>query len=183
MDENAEYCEDCSKMKHVYTEGRSLYEYRAVDASIYRFKYGGRCEYADYYAKAFAYYLGDVINGWNPDAIISVPLHKKKMRKRGYNQSALIAKGISKELGIPYLEDVIIRSRNTVAMKELDARTRQINLKNAFKICHFDVKLKHIVIVDDIYTTGSTIDSMASVLLEHGVQKVFFVTLATGAAI
>ena len=72
------------------------------------------------------------------------------------------------------------RSRNTCPQKELDGAARQINLKKAFKIAQNDVKLNTIVIIDDIYTTGSTIDAVAEVCRNAGIKHVYFVALAIG---
>ena len=183
VDESAELCSGCRGTKHQYKEGRSLYEYKSVNRSIYRFKYSGRSEYGDYFGKAMAHYLGKTIKEWDPDIIVPVPLHEKKLRKRGFNQSAVLAKSLSKELGIPYSDRLIKRVRNTVPMKELDARKRQINLKNAFIVGSYDVKLRKVVIVDDIYTTGSTVDAMAVAFSRAGVSDVYFVALSTGAPV
>ena len=179
-DEKNEYCHDCAKKKHYFERGRALFEYSYINRSIYRFKYSGRQEYADYYAYMIAKHLGPVILSWKPEMIIPVPLHKSKLRIRGYNQSALIAKELSKLLNIPYCEKTVIRKRKTVPMKELNGGERQINLKNAFNIGNYDVKLKKIVIVDDIYTTGCTIDEIAKILKENGAAEVYFVTLSIG---
>lgn len=81
---------------------------------------------------------------------------------------------------MPVKEKVLIRVRKTVPMKLLNPTERQNNLKKAFLIRGNDVKLKTVIIVDDIYTTGATIDEAARTLLEAGVEKVYFVTLAVG---
>lgn len=180
MENEQELCSDCKRIKHLYTSGIALYEYSPVSRSIYRFKYGGRQEYADYFSQQMASQLGRTILSWNPDYMIPVPLHKSKLVERGFNQSALLAKKLSDILKIPYSEKMIIRRRKTTPMKELTSRERQINLKNAFIMGDFDVKLCTIVIIDDIYTTGSTIDSMTEVLLSHGASKVYFVALSIG---
>lgn len=78
---------------------------------------------------------------------------------------------------------LIVRVRKTLPQKGLGGRERQNNLKRAFKIRENDVKLKTIVIIDDIYTTGSTIDAMAEVLRTAGIQKVYFMVLAAGRGI
>ena len=75
------------------------------------------------------------------------------------------------------------RVRNTAPLKRQNAYERQNNLKKAFIIAQNDVKLDTIIIVDDIYTTGSTIDEAAAVLLQHGVKRVFYVALACGAGV
>ena len=114
------------------------------------------------------------------DAIIPVPLHYKRMRQRGYNQAKLFAEALGKAWNIPVKHRLVVRHKNTQPLKQLNPAQRQNNLKKAFKLAQNDVKLKTIIIVDDIYTTGSTIDSVARVFLQAGVHKVFFVTLAIG---
>lgn len=175
-----EYCYDCYHKKHDYDSGMALYEYQSVCQSIIRFKYKNRAEYADYYGKEMAKLLGRQIKNWRFDAILAVPLHKKRQNIRGYNQADLLARVISKSLEIPYYPKLIVRKRKTIPLKELDPKGRQINLKNAFIIKADDVKLNRVVIVDDIYTTGSTIDEIAGLLKKNGVSKVYFITLATG---
>ncbi len=182
--EEEEYCSDCRPDggcgKHIYDSGMALYEYESVKDSLYRFKYKGRCEYAAFYGKEIAKRLGDRIVGWRPDALLPVPMYKRKERMRGYNQAGLLAEAVGTELHIPVLQDLMVRQRQTVPMKELGPAGRQINLKRAFIIRRFDVKLKCVVIIDDIYTTGSTMDEMAKVLKAAGVSRVHFVTLAIG---
>ena len=123
---------------------------------------------------------GRQILAWKPDALIPVPLHKKRLEKRGYNQAALLAGQIGDRLRIPVLSDWIIREKNTAPLKQLDAAERQNNLKKAFKIRRDDVKLSTIVIIDDIYTTGSTVDEIAAECRKKGVHTVCFAALSAG---
>lgn len=178
--EEAEYCHDCMDGRHIYDSGLALYEYETVKDSLYRFKYKGRCEYAGFYGKEIAGRLGDRIAGWRPDALLPVPMYKKKERMRGYNQAGLLAEAVGAALHIPVRQNLLVRRRRTVPMKELDTARRQINLKKAFIISQFDVKLKSVIIVDDIYTTGSTMDEIAKVLKAAGVSHVHFLALAIG---
>lgn len=178
-----EYCPGCQTISHVFDKGLALYDYSSVNKTIYRYKYSGRAEYARYLGREMARCLGAEIVSWKPDAIIPVPLHKNKMRTRGYNQAQLLAQEVSYCLDIPCLDQVVVRQRDTTPMKELTAFERQINLKNAFIIKDYDVKLGRVVLVDDIYTTGNTIDAIASILKETGVQKVFFVALSIGTVV
>lgn len=178
---NMEYCKDCGNQSHLYIRGRVLYRYEGeLKNSIYRFKYGHRVEYADFYAKQTKEYLDEFITQTNAQGLVPVPLHKKKQRQRGYNQAYKYAKALSKEVGIPVYEDYVLRVKNTAPQKKFDALGRQNNLKKAFKIGRNDVKLKIIILIDDIYTTGSTIDAVTKVLLEAGVDRVYFVALAGG---
>ncbi|MDE6744220.1 MAG: double zinc ribbon domain-containing protein [Lachnospiraceae bacterium] len=178
--EEEEYCHDCMDGRHIYDSGLALYEYDSIKDSLYRFKYKGRCEYAGFYGKEIAERLGDRIMKWYPDVLLPVPMYKRKERMRGYNQAGLLAEAVGAALHIPVGRNLMIRQRQTVPMKELDPAGRQINLKNAFNIGQFDVKLKSIIIIDDIYTTGSTMDEMAKVLKTAGVSRIHFLTLAIG---
>lgn len=179
LQEEKEYCYDCTRKKHFYEKGRALFEYNSVSASIYRFKYGGRQEYAEFYGRCLAEKLGEQISRWKPDAFVPVPIHRDRMRKRGYNQAELLACVAGRELEIPVLP-IVERCRKTIPQKKLDDAGRQNNLKKAFKICQNDVKLKTIVIIDDIYTTGNTIDAVALELLRAGCTSIYYVALAIG---
>ena len=121
--------------------------------------------------------------GIKPDALVPVPIHPSRMRSRGYNQAYLIARELSKRCGIPIAKGLIGRNLRTQPLKNLSHEERQNNLKKAFKILQNDVKLDTIVIIDDIYTTGSTIDAMAKVLMEAEIGKVYFMALTIGRGI
>jgi ComF family protein len=148
--------------------------------SIYRLKYGGRREYADVYGRMMAERFGKAMQRAGVEGIVPVPLHPKREYRRGYNQAALLANRLGEETGIKVYDDYVVRIRHTPPMKSLSAGERQNNLKKAFKIGRNDVKLKVIIVLDDIYTTGSTIDAVAKVLIEAGVLRVYFMTLAIG---
>ena len=115
-----------------------------------------------------------------PDAMVPVPVHKKRMKKRGYNQAAVLAERLSAYTGIPVLENWLVREGDTAPLKDLGAQERQNNLKKAFKIVRNDVKLNTIVIIDDIYTTGSTVDAIAQVIRQHSDCRVYVLTAAIG---
>lgn len=183
LSDEAELCGDCRKKTHIFSRGRALYEYESVAFSIYRMKYGGRQEYAEYFGEELAYYLGSFIRDMNPDALIPIPLHGKRERRRGYNQAALLARAMGRCLGVPVLDNYLVRVKNTTPLKWLNPKERENNLKKAFNIVQNDVKLKRVVLVDDIYTTGSTMDEAAGTLAAHGVEEIYFVALACGAGI
>jgi ComF family protein len=180
QEQEREYCSDCMRHRHLFDSGRALFEYKSISASIYRFKYKGRQEYGAYYAARMADRLGEWLKAKHPDALVPVPIHRSKRLVRGYNQAEIIAKELSKLTGIPVETKLIKRTRKTVPMKELSASERQNNLKRAFKICRNDVKLNTIIIVDDIYTTGSTIDAMSYEFRRIGVKHIYFITLSIG---
>lgn len=179
-DPGREYCADCAGKAHVYDRGVSLYRYGSIRQTVYRLKYAGRREYAAYLGREMAGHLGPLLLAWRPDALIPVPLHPARQRRRGYNQALLLAREVGKRLDIPVLDRWLLRVRNTRPQKLLDGKQRQNNLKNAFKIGQDDVKLNVIVIIDDIYTTGSTVDEIAAVCRRHGVRKVYFAALSIG---
>ena len=112
--------------------------------------------------------------------VIPVPLHEKRYDQRGYNQAELLAESIGRETDIPCYPHYVKRCRNTLPMKTLSGEKRQNNLKKAFIIGQNDVKLDKVLLVDDIYTTGSTLDAVAKELKRNGVKKVYFLTLSIG---
>lgn len=181
--QEGEYCTDCRRKEHVFQRGRALYEYESAAMSIYRFKYGGRQEYADYFGAQMAEYLGNFIRSVQPDGLIPIPLHRKRKAVRGYNQAELLARALGRQLGVPVYTGFLVREKNTSPLKYENPQERQNNLKKAFNIARNDVKLEKAVVVDDIYTTGSTMDEVAQVLKAAGVKEVYFVTLAIGAGI
>ena len=178
--ETEEYCRGCRMAVHSFEQGRSLFLYQSVAASIYRFKYAGRQEYASFYGEQIVRELGGTIRAWRPDALVPVPIHFTRRRERGYNQAEVLAGEIGKRTGIPVERSLLGRLKKTLPQKLLDDAGRQNNLKRAFKINRNDVKLKRVIIVDDIYTTGSTIDACAVTLKRAGVEKVYFITVAIG---
>ena len=97
--EEREYCGDCMHREHKYDRARTLYEYRDVAPSIYRFKYSGRQEYGDFFGEEMARLLGDFIGRVRPDVIVPVPLYRGKLRKRGYNQAACLASVVRRPQG------------------------------------------------------------------------------------
>ncbi|KAF3981478.1 MAG: ComF family protein [Methylococcales symbiont of Hymedesmia sp. n. MRB-2018] len=106
-----------------------------------------------------------------PELIIPVPLHKQRFRERGFNQSVEIAKSVSKHLKIPIDTQSCIRTRNTQHQIALPAKQRRSNMKNAFKVNQI-IKAQHIAIIDDVMTTGSTVNDLAKTLKKSGVDRV-----------
>lgn len=178
--EEEEYCYDCKRKKHFFIQGAALFSYEYIRLSLYRYKYAGRREYAGCYAGYMAEKFQEKLWQWKPDALVPVPLYKKKKKKRGYNQAELIAKKLGEYWNVPVITDLVIRIRNTRPMKEIDGTERENNLKKAFKLARNDVKLNTIIIIDDIYTTGSTIDAVSEVCLRGGITNVYFLTVSIG---
>lgn len=183
-DEEKEYCIDCSLRKHYFKIGIAAFKYNGmISKSIYKFKYHNRRSYAAFYGDAISKVYGKEILRWNADVIIPVPIHNKRQVKRGYNQAALIARELGSNLNILVDEKYLFRISNTKPMKELDKTSRKKNVEKAFKIFKNVVKYKKIILVDDIYTTGNTLDACAKVLLEAGASEIYFVSLSVGQGI
>ena len=180
----AEFCPACQRGTHSFDSGRSLFVYNdAVRHSLALFKYKNRREYALFYAEELYKTFNKHIKMKRPDALVPVPVSKSRLRRRGYNQAELLARELGRLTGIPVRTGYISRIRDTPALKELGRRQRQKNLKKAFKITGNDVKLKTIMVIDDIFTTGSTMDEISSVFKEAGVEKVYFLTVAAAGVV
>lgn len=180
-DEREEYCYDCGKKRHAYDQGKSVWLYRdEMKQSLYRFKDGGRREYAFFYAGESVRLYGDWIRKKDIQAIIPIPIHKNRMRKRGYNQAQVYAEELGKLLGLPVDTKTLLRRADTIPQKKLNDRERKNNLKKAFKIGTDSVQWKKVLIVDDIYTTGSTTDAASEILREFGVKEIYVLSVTIG---
>lgn len=179
-----EYCSDCRQKKHMYYRGAAVFRYRSVSGALYRFKYEGRREYGDYFGREMARALEDFLPqmgaAHRPELFVPVPCSEERKRKRGYNQAAVLADQLARRTKIPVCERALARSKDTAAMRNMSASERQNNLKKAFHAYGNSVRLKSIMLIDDIYTTGATIDACAGALLEAGAKEVSFLTLAIG---
>lgn len=180
LDEEVIYCYDCNRRQHEFEQNFAVFEYPVVRESLYRFKYRGRAEYAAYYAKQAYRLYGSRLKALQADAIIPVPLHASRQRRRGYNQAEELAKELSALIDVPVKNRLVKRIKSTKPLKTLDTLGRQNNLKKAFLIMQNDVKLKTIILVDDIYTTGATIDAVAKVCKAAGVENIYSLTIAVG---
>lgn len=179
--DSAECCYDCSRKRHLYERGIAVFAYTdGMKQSIYRFKYQGKREYAAFYGEEAAKSCGSLIRSWKIDLIIPVPMYAAKQKRRGYNQAELIAKELGKHLNIPVVSEILIRSKKTIPMKALNDIERRKNVEKAFFVKTNVVKYKRILLIDDIYTTGATIDSCADVLQKQGAKKVYFLCLCAG---
>lgn len=174
-------CYDCTKMEHSFTEGMGIFLYDEVmRKSLYKFKYSGRKEYGQFYGMAAWYYGKEKLKAWNPQVIIPIPVHASRLRSRGYNQAEVIADALGRYLKIPVRKNVLIRQSKTVAQKELTVEERRKNLKHAFGVLEKIVPWKRILLVDDIYTTGSTMDSAADALKKCGIEEIYALSICIG---
>ncbi len=174
------HCYDCMRKKHEFIRNYAVFVYGDVRESLYRFKYNGRAEYGKYYARAAYFRHGKELKRLGADALVPIPLHKDRKRKRGYNQAEEFAKELSVLMGIPVCTDLIQRVKRTKPLKTLNVAERQNNLKKAFLFTENDVKLNTIILIDDIYTTGTTLDAVARMCHEGGISRIYALTVAVG---
>ena len=144
-----------------------------------RFKFGGDLAAGRVLAHAWCALIAP---SELPQAIVPVPLHRARLRSRGYNQSLELAKPLSKTLRVPLLRDVLQRTRATAAQSELTAVQRRRNVRGAFAAHFDDDPPQHLAVLDDVFTTGATLAECARVLKRAGVKRVDVWALARAPA-
>lgn len=181
VEENQVFCMDCSKTQHRFCCNRSVFRYEGkIKQAMYELKYGNKKVMAEYFAQQIYIELGDWIRSLEIDGIIPIPLHKKREKRRGYNQSELIAERLGALLDIPVYAKQLVRVQKTRPQKELNGEQRKNNVKNAFKINENAIQLKRVMLLDDIYTTGATLNAATVKLFEYGTREVYTVTACIG---
>lgn len=179
--EEREYCYDCEKHTHVYERGYALWVHSGgVQRAIYQFKYHNQRIYSRFFGKELLSRYGQAVMRWEITTIIPIPLSRKRRRIRGFNQAELLARELGRGLGIPVDAKNLVRVRDTSPQKKMDARGRSLNLKYAFAWKGKRRIFGNVLLIDDIYTTGSTIDAAARVLKRHGAGKIYFLTISIG---
>ncbi len=151
----------------------------SVQKLIHQFKYNSKIETGRYLSNLMGKDLvkSDLFN--TIDVIIPVPLHKKKLHKRGFNQSDIIAEGIGDAMNVPAITDTLIRTEHTETQTKKSRYTRWENVKGKFDIHNpHTIEGKHILLVDDVLTTGATLEACAQTLLEVPNTTVSLATLA-----
>lgn len=180
-DYETELCEDCLRHERSFARGFPAMNYdEAFRESIATFKYHGKKDYGKYFAYEIARSRGRDIAEAGPEVLIPVPLHKKKLRKRGYNQAEVIARELGRRLDIPVDDKILIRTVNTLPQKRLNNIERENNLKKAFHSQENRVKYNKIMLVDDIYTTGATVEACTKVLHDIGVKDIYYTSICIG---
>ena len=150
-----------------------------VQHMIHRFKYKGRQQIGTFLGRIYGYKLAKQSPYNTIDMIIPVPLFKKKQMKRGYNQSEVFAKGLAIALNVPVETNLLFRIRESESQTKKSPSERWENVKEIFAVTHPEqLENKHILLVDDVFTTGATIESCASTLLKESNCKISVVTIA-----
>lgn len=169
--DESKYCLNCQNNKRYFDSASSVFVYTGVAKTlINRFKTSNQ----KYLYKTLVYYMLNEFAEKNfpADILVSVPMSDKKLKKRGYNQSALLAGELAKRLNVSYC-DCLIKTRDTLGQHELPRAERLTNLNGAFSVTDKNlVKGKSVVIIDDTFTTGSTVSEIAKELYEAGAASV-----------
>lgn len=173
-------CANCPP-QFSFNKARSIAYYNtAIGEAIRLLKDNGKTVMADKLADIMVEGMNKLLNPKDYDCIIPVPLHRKKMRKRGYNQMELIGRKVGEKVGIPLETKSLIKVKDTPPQRGLSGKERIQNIKGSFSVINpINIKGKRILLIDDVMTTGSTINECAKTLVKEGkVDSVDVLTLA-----
>ena len=144
--------------------------------AIHRLKYSNSQDLAAPLGEMMVSYWQDV--HLPADVIVPVPLHTRRLRERGYNQASLLARELGKGVGLPVLENALNRVRDTAPQVDLNTEERKENVHGAFHCPDDRLAGKRVLLVDDVYTTGATLEACSLALKQRGVRTVWALTLA-----
>ena len=163
-------CSQCRKQPPPYTHTQAIFSYTyPVNQLITAAKFNHNFALLKLLGDQMAQHLA--IESY-PDVLIPIPLHPKRLRYRGYNQSLELAKCISKQTGIPINYTACQRIKNTRPQVGLSADEREINIKDAFVVKWTKPDWQYIILIDDVMTTGGTVTELANQFLNSGIQRV-----------
>ncbi|MEO5628825.1 MAG: ComF family protein [Thermomonas sp.] len=163
-------CGACLQHSPPLTETHAVFDYAfPLDRLLPRLKF--HRDFAS--GRVLAQAMADCCGSWTrPDALVPVPLHRGRLRRRGYDQALELARPLAHALGVPLLGDVLTRPKQTSAQSRLDANARKHNLRGAFQVLAANPLPAHAVLVDDVMTTGATLHAAARALLAGGAIRV-----------
>ena len=176
LKDESDYCNRCQYQKYAFVKNRSPLVYDGLaKKAIYTLKFGKK----KYIAQTLGALMADEFlkSGMQAEIIVFVPMTDKEEKKRGFNQSELLAQEVGGRLDIPVLP-ALVKIKDTSAQKELRGKDRATNLEGAFSCAFGQVKGRKLLLVDDIFTTGATADECAKVLLKAGAREVNVLTCA-----
>jgi ComF family protein len=175
-------CGQCLKQPPAFERVAAPWAYSfPLDTLITRFKHSAKWPFGRLLADLLAQYLqhrfDEDLN--RPDALVPVPLATKRLRQRGFNQAAMLARWLGGHLDIPCDETLLLRTQDTSAQQDLNAEARKKNLRNAFALIPgAQIKGRHLALVDDVLTTGATAQALARLLMDAGAARVDVYCLA-----
>lgn len=162
-------CGQCLQSRPAFDQTFAALDYRfPVDALLHACKYRGQLGIAQLLGQLLAMHLA---LDSSPDALIPMPLHPTRLRERGFNQAVEIARPVAQRLGIPLELNGVLRIRPTAAQAGLSLRERQRNLRHAFA-CTRDWTGCHVILIDDVMTTGATLNALAQAFKTAGANRV-----------
>lgn len=173
----ATYCNRCQSNKYSFTKARAVFYYKdKIAAAIKNLKFNN----AVYLTNPLSRYMADLyFKEFDCDILVPVPMYSENLKKRGYNQAELLANSLGKIINKEVNTKDLIKINKTKSQADLDFNERQNNLTKAFKVVNKNVfKGKKVLIVDDIFTTGATVENCAKALLKAGALKVYAITIA-----
>lgn len=170
-------CRDCRKKRFVFSEARSLGLYQGnLKELVHKFKYGNRRGLAEIFVNLLIEHIGRDYFG--VDLVTCVPLSRRKKNERGFNQAQSLAEQIALQLNLPFSE-VLCQEKETQDQSKLRAAERKKNIKGAFSLkCDSPPEGSTVLLVDDVFTTGSTVNECSKVLKASGAELVKVVTVA-----
>lgn len=173
------YCEACAEFKYAFKLCRSAFRYgEVVRRLVHSLKYEEELGAANVLAAGMKDYCTDNQIFTDYDTVIPVPLHKVRKRERDYNQSELLARKLAKGLGIT-CSNAVARKHYTASQTRLGRHARSKNLSGAFRVKHpKSIRDKKIILVDDVFTTGSTVNEISKLLMDRGAKQVAVLTAA-----
>lgn len=159
-------CETCISSRPPYQKAYAAFCYAfPVAELIYKAKHNNSPIYLHALTKQLAALMAVAhATGSLPQALLPVPMHKKDMRKRGFNQAELIGEQLGQRLGIPIRRDIILKTKQTPKQHTLNKAKRALNLKESFVVSHAAKGLSHVAIIDDVMTTGTTVNALCEAL-------------------
>lgn len=183
--EEQEFCYDCRVFKKSFQKGLALFYYKQNTRILMSdLKYHNKKYFSEFIIQeVMAVHAPDLIS-WGIQYIVPIPIHENKKKRRGYNQAALLAKELSRQSNIPCIPDLLLRIKDTPPQKKFSARSRYQNLSTAFQFNqkYAQLPLDKILLIDDIYTTGATMEACTKVLLSAGISDVFIYSICIGAS-
>jgi Predicted amidophosphoribosyltransferases len=174
----SDLCDKCRTDTPAFAGLRSAYLFRdGVRELVHRLKYQHQASLASPMSSLLYEYMAD--NPLPADVLVPVPLFPRRRRIRGYNQSALLAQGLARRLGLPVDDRTLVRARNTASQAETaNAEARKLNVSGAFQCKGGALRSKRVLLIDDVATTGATLNACAQALREAGAASVWALTFA-----
>lgn len=167
-------CSGCRKHVRLFRRCFCLFPYDGtLRKALAGIKYHHERQAMEALGELTAFRLGPLLLDLQPAVLVPVPVHRKRLRERGYNQAEVLCRILAKRTGLPMAEKLLLREKNTKAQKELGAVGRMKNLQNAFRPAKRCRGPKRALLVDDIYTTGATLEACTESLFEAGVEEVY----------